>query len=71
MESLAPALGLGWDRQLGPSLPLSKVTVSAPEKDKWRRIEPTINTIWPIVEKADARAREFVARRRAATRAAA
>jgi hypothetical protein len=62
MEALSGALGLGWDRQLGSELPLSKVTVSAPNPDKWQQLAHLIEPIMPIVEQADARARAFVAR---------
>ncbi len=57
MERLAAFLGLGWDRRLGPRLPLSVTTVSAPRPDKWRAMEGAIEGVWPIVEAADARAR--------------
>jgi hypothetical protein len=70
MEQLASGLGLTWDRPL-TSLRLSKTTVSAPDPDKWRRIEPAIEAIWPIVEQADARATKFLEQRLSATRAAA
>jgi hypothetical protein len=59
---LAAALGLGWDRVLGPRLPLSVTTVSAPRADKWRAIESVIEGVWPRVEAADARARDFLQR---------
>jgi hypothetical protein len=71
IERLAAAVGLSWDRALGDTLPLSKTTVSKPNRDKWRRIEPVINSIWPIVERADARARGFLERKRNRTPAAA
>ena len=58
-ETVARSLDLEWDRQLGP-LPLSKTTVSKPRAGKWRAIEPVIEAVMPIVEKADARARAFV-----------
>lgn len=64
MERIAEAIGLSWDRQLGETLPLSKTTVSQPNSEKWRRIEPVIQAIWPIVERADRRAREFMEGRR-------
>lgn len=67
MERLAKAVGLSWDRQLGQTLPLSKTTVSQPNAEKWKRIEPVIEAIWPIVEKADRRARQFLERRHAPT----
>jgi hypothetical protein len=61
MESLAGSLGLGWDRRLGGDLPLSRTTVSPPAPDKWRRFEKFIEPVWPIVERADARARALMA----------
>lgn len=64
VERLAASVGLGWDRQLGADLPLSRTTVSRPRKDKWRQIERVIGDIWPIVEAADAKARAFVERTR-------
>ena len=60
MESLASALGLCWDRPLGSTLPLSRTTLTPPAPDKWRRHEPIIQSVWPIVERADARARAFL-----------
>jgi hypothetical protein len=71
MERLAAGLGLGWDRQLGGKLPLSKMTVSQPDRQKWRRREQVIKSVWHIVEKADARARQFLAARQTAAKAAA
>ena len=62
MEGLTQKLGLVWDRALGQELPLSKVTVSAPNPDKWRQLAPLIEPNMPIVEQADARARAFVER---------
>jgi hypothetical protein len=62
IEALARSLDLGWDRQLGEELPLSTMTVSRPDPDKWRRLEPLIDPVLPIVEAADARAREFLTR---------
>lgn len=62
IETLARSLDLAWDRPLGPELPLSRHTVSRPAADKWRAIEGIIEEVWPIVAKADARAREFVGR---------
>lgn len=64
VERLAQKLGLDWDRQLGPRLPLSKTTVTEPRPDKWRAIEPLLPTLGPIVEEADARAHAFVAERK-------
>ena len=64
MESLAPALGLAWDRRLDGALPLSRTTLSQPAPDKWRRYEAAIEAMRPIVDPADARARAFLAKRR-------
>jgi hypothetical protein len=60
IERLAKGVGLSWDRSLGATLPPSKTTVSAPDPDKWRRIAQVVEAVWPIVEKADRRAREFL-----------
>ena len=62
IEALASSLDLGWDRELDEALPLSSMTVSKPDPDKWRRLESLIDPILPIVEEADARAREFLDR---------
>jgi hypothetical protein len=62
-ETLARSLGLGWDQELGATLPFSKVTVSRPSPDKWRRLEREIEAMMPIVAEADARARAFAAER--------
>ena len=61
ISGLAAAVGLGWDLQLGRELPLSRTTISRPEPDKWRRHQAEIEAVWPIVERADTRAREFLA----------
>jgi hypothetical protein len=60
-KALAGSLGLGWDRALPDELPLSKVTVSQPRPDKWRRLEQQIEEVMPIVAATDQRARDFVA----------
>ena len=68
---LAKAIGLEWDRSLGDQLPLSKTTLTQPAKDKWRRMEGAIQSVWPIVERADTRARRFLETRSLRTPAAA
>lgn len=64
MQGVCGALDLAWDRELGASLPLSPTVVSTPEPDKWRRNQAAIDAVWPIVEAADARAREVLERYR-------
>lgn len=59
IDGLAARLDIGWDTKLGAELPLSVTTVSKPATDKWRTIEHVIESIWPIVEATDARARAF------------
>lgn len=59
-ERLAAFAGLEWDRALGSTLPLSVTTLSAPRPDKWRAMEREIESVMPIVEAADARARAFL-----------
>ena len=70
IERLAKGVGLSWDRSLGAALPLSRTTLSAPQPDKWRRIAQVIDGVWPIVEKADERARAFLESRGAVAAAA-
>jgi hypothetical protein len=65
-ERLANAAGLQWDRTLSDTLPLSKTTLSQPRREKWRRMEGVIESVLPIVENADRRARAFVERHAAA-----
>jgi hypothetical protein len=60
---LADSVGLAWDRELGGELPLSKVTVSRPSGDKWRRLEREIEAVMPLVAEPDSRARTFLAER--------
>lgn len=60
IEKLARSLDLQWDRPLEDELPLSTMTVSKPDPDKWRRYEALIEPVMPIVEAADERARAFV-----------
>ena len=62
-ERLAKGAGLSWDVKLGSTLPLSKTTVSAPDREKWHRIALVIDAVWPIVKGADARARAFLEQR--------
>jgi len=71
IERLAAGVGLGWDRTLGDTLPLSKTTVSVPNREKWRRMERVIQSLLPIVERADGRARDFLKAHSATIRAAA
>jgi hypothetical protein len=71
MKRLTGAVGLSWDRELGETLPLSKTTASRPNRDKWRRLEPVIRSILPIVERADERARAFLQQHRSPAAAAA
>jgi hypothetical protein len=60
VSRLAGSLGLAWDRGLGPSLPLSVTTLSAPRPDKWRALEGAIAGTWPLIEPADASALAFL-----------
>ena len=62
VADLAQSLDLGWDRDLGDELPLSKTTVSQPQPDKWRRLSKEIEAVMPIVAEADARAQAFIGR---------
>jgi hypothetical protein len=61
MTRLCASLDIEWDRDLSAGLPLSRTTVSAPNPEKWRVNEHLINPVLPLVEAADAQAREFIA----------
>lgn len=56
IERLCRWAGVGWDRPLGGTLPLSKYTLSRPDPDKWRRhaaeIEPRMRTLQVTRERA-------------------
>ncbi|HYG47287.1 MAG TPA: sulfotransferase [Allosphingosinicella sp.] len=62
MRALCTSLGLQWDQLLPRRLPPSPAVVSAPSPDKWRRNEQVIESVWPIMEEQDARARAFLER---------
>lgn len=62
MVRLTQSLGLEWDAKLPATLPFSKTTYSRPSPDKWRRLEVPIESVWPIVEAADGRARAFLSK---------
>lgn len=62
MGALCTSLGLQWDQVLPRRLPPSPSVVSAPNPDKWRLNEQVIESVWPIVEEQDARARAFLER---------
>lgn len=63
-EAVASSVKLEWDVELGGELRLSKTVVSRPDPDKWRRLAPVIESVWPIVAEADGRAQEFLRRHR-------
>ena len=62
MRALCASLGLQWDQLLPRRLPPSPSVVSPPSPDKWRLNEQVIESVWPIVEEQDARARAFLER---------
>lgn len=62
MRSLCESLGFQWDQLLPRRLPPSPSVVSAPRPDKWRLNAQVIESVWPIVEEQDARARAFLER---------
>ncbi|WP_394729645.1 sulfotransferase family protein [Altererythrobacter sp. GH1-8] len=63
MEDICSWLGEEWDRQLPAPLPLSRFTVSPPSPDKWKRYEAEIESVWPLVQRAECRSREFIEKR--------
>ena len=59
VRRLCEALELDWDLVLTGDLPLSRFTVSKPAKDKWRRHEREIASVWPALEPLAARSAAF------------
>ena len=55
IKRLCATLGLDWDLSI-QQLPNSKVTLTAPESDKWRRNEDAILRVMPLVEPVQLRA---------------
>ena len=52
--------GTGWDRDLGPSLPHSRYTLTPPDPDKWRRHEAAIAAVLPGLRDTVGRAARLV-----------
>jgi Sulfotransferase family len=59
IRRLCLALGLGWDMAIR-GLPNSKVTLSPPDPEKWRRNEAAILRVMPLVEQVQARAERML-----------
>lgn len=57
IATLCRSLGIGWDRQLSTTLPLSPTVVTLPSPDKWMRDAAAIDAVWPLVAEVDERAR--------------
>jgi hypothetical protein len=62
MKSLAATLGLNWDRELPAQLPNSRMTLTAPDPEKWREMEQDIESVWPAVAHVAHRARTCLER---------
>jgi hypothetical protein len=62
VRQLCGELELAWDMVLSGDLPLSRYTVSKPEKDKWRRHEREIESVLPGLKPLLDRSAEFAAR---------
>ena len=60
MEKLAASLDLEWDAKLTHTLRASRMTLTAPDRDKWRELESEIADVWNDVSGANERARDFV-----------
>jgi len=56
VKRICATFGLGWDRALGDSLPLSRYTLTRPEPEKWRKhadlIEPMIPGLGDTIRRA-------------------
>ena len=53
MTRLTRALDLGWDRQLGASLPLARHTLTTPSAEKWRAHAEAIEEVLPLLQRED------------------
>ena len=60
MLSLCKALGLDWDRSLTNALPASRYTLTAPDRDKWRKYQREIEAVLPGIQEETLRARAFL-----------
>lgn len=63
VERLCGFLGLAWDRPLIAPLPLSRHTLTAPERGKWRRNAEVLEPVFPLAAGAAERALEIFSRR--------
>ena len=61
IKALCDDLGLGWDLSI-QQLPLSRVTLTPPDPDKWRRNEDAILRVMPSVAPVQARAERLFER---------
>lgn len=60
MLSLCKALGLDWDRSLNNALPASRYTLTAPDRDKWRKYREEIEAVLPGIQEETLLARAFL-----------
>lgn len=60
ITGLANSLDVGWDVRLGDALPPSRMTLTAPARDKWRELEGDIEAVWETLAPVDQRARDFL-----------
>jgi uncharacterized protein (TIGR03032 family) len=63
VERLCGFLGLEWDRPLAAPLPLSRHTLTPPERGKWRRNAEALDPVFPLAAAAAERALEVFSRR--------
>jgi uncharacterized protein (TIGR03032 family) len=57
MLRLSQFLGIDWDRQLTAPLPQSRTTLTAPDKEKWRKNAADLEIALPLVEEVAKRSR--------------
>jgi uncharacterized protein (TIGR03032 family) len=61
IERLAAFLEIDWDRELTAPLPLSKTTLTEPNREKWKRNAKELEIALPLVEPVAERARNLFA----------
>jgi hypothetical protein len=60
VAKICGAVGLTWDRAIGPNLPLARNTVSQPEQHKWRLRAQEIEAVAALFAEEDRRAQAFL-----------
>lgn len=61
IERICRFVGIPWDKQLTAPLPLSKTTLTPPDREKWRKNEKDLAIALPLVREVEERSRALFA----------